>query len=452
VAGEGNGAACARVRRQPEQTVLHAVVREHLETFLAETRERSADGCGWPSFVESEFRRYLDCGILANGFARVHCGDCGNDMLVAFSCKRRGFCPSCSARRMHDTAAHLVDRVIPPVPVRQWVLSLPRWARWMLARDSALATRALAIALRAISADYRRRAGRAGRCGAITFVQRFGGALNLNVHFHCVVPDGVFLEDGTFIAAPPRTDEEIQAVLARIVRRLRRLLEPLRAASNAAPDPLDVEYAQSVRALPRAPPDPPLPRRRAAFLDGFSLHAGVHLHANDREGLEHLCCYGARGPLSLRRLSLTADGRVCYAMKRATHDGKTLLLLTPQEFLRKLATLVPPPRKHLVRFHGVFAPNSAWRKKVVPAPAPASESSASTPKLPSRLPWAELFKRVFKEDVLRCTNCGGDMKVLAFVTGPAAVRELLDHLGLPSTGPPLAKARRRPDPDYDFAA
>jgi Putative transposase/Transposase zinc-binding domain len=448
-------AACGRVRREPERTVLHALVREHLETFLAESRARSEDGSGWPTFVEFEFRRYLDCGILANGFARVHCGACGHDVLVPFSCKRRGFCPSCNARRMHDTAAHLVDRVIPRVPVRQWVLSLPRWARWMLARDPALASRALALALRAIFADYRRRAGRNGRCGAVTFVQRFGGALNLNVHFHCVVPDGVFLDEGSFLAAPPRSDDEIHAVLARIVRRLERLLEPLRTASNAAPEALDLEYAESVRALPKAPADPQLPKKRTAFIDGFSLHAGVHLHANDREGLEHLCCYGARGPLSLQRLSLTPDGRVCYAMKRPMHGGKTVLVLSPTEFLRKLATLVPPPRGHLVRFHGVFAPHSASRRKVVPvaeAPAVPEVLTAPAPRPPSRIPWAELFKRVFKEDVLRCQKCGGDMKVIAFVNEQEAIRKFLDHLGLPSTGPPIAKARRQPDPDFDFAA
>ena len=448
-------AACGRLRREPERTVLHALVRNHLETFLTDSRDRSPEGSGWPSFVEAEFRRYLDCGILANGFARVHCGDCGNDLLVAFSCKRRGFCPSCNARRMHDTAAHLVDRVIPRVPVRQWVLSLPRWARWMLARDAALASRALSLALRAIFADYRRRAGHKGRCGAITFVQRFGSALNLNVHFHCVVPDGVFLEDGSLAAAPPRTDEEIQAVLALIVRRLLRLLEPLRTASNAAPDALDLEYAASVRALPKAPADPMLPKKRTAFLDGFSLHAGVHLHANDREGVEHLCCYGARGPLSLQRLSLTADGQVCYCMKRPMHGGKTVLLLTPTEFLRKLATLVPPPRGHLVRFHGVFAPHSSFRRKVIPVPeADAASAGPATPpqKPPSRIPWAELFKRVFKEDVLRCAKCGGAMQVIAFVKDHEQVRKILDHLGLPSTGPPVAKARRPPDPDFDYVA
>ena len=78
---------------------------------------------GVPSWVERDFRGYLRCGILAHGIARARCSGCGYDFLVAFSCKGRGVCPSCNARRMVGTAAHLVDHVLPPLPVRQWVLS-----------------------------------------------------------------------------------------------------------------------------------------------------------------------------------------------------------------------------------------------------------------------------------------------------------------------------------------
>ena len=122
-------------RHEPEGTVLHAAVREHLATFLVEAEERSPTGLGLPRFVREEFERYLHCGILAHGFARVHCGACGHDLLVAFSCKNRGICPSCSARRMHDTAFHLVDRVLPRVPMRQWVVTFPRRVRYHLASD-----------------------------------------------------------------------------------------------------------------------------------------------------------------------------------------------------------------------------------------------------------------------------------------------------------------------------
>jgi hypothetical protein len=106
-------------QRRPEESLLYAVVAEELETFLAAERERGHD---IPGFVENEFRAFLDCGILARGLIRVHCDSCGLDRVIGFSCKRRGFCPSCGGRRMADTATHLVDRVLPDVPVRQWVL------------------------------------------------------------------------------------------------------------------------------------------------------------------------------------------------------------------------------------------------------------------------------------------------------------------------------------------
>jgi len=82
----------------------------------------------------------LECGIQTHGFLGLRCGKCGHDKLLAFSCKRRGFCPSCGASRMSQTAAHLVDHVIPHVPVRQWVLSLPIQLRLLLAAQPELVT------------------------------------------------------------------------------------------------------------------------------------------------------------------------------------------------------------------------------------------------------------------------------------------------------------------------
>jgi hypothetical protein len=106
------------VARAPTAGVLHDVVRRHLTTFLATVAART-DGAGVPGFVAREFRAFLGCGMLARGFARVRCGACGFERLVPFSCKRRGFCPSCCGRRMAERASHLVDHVFPPdVPVR----------------------------------------------------------------------------------------------------------------------------------------------------------------------------------------------------------------------------------------------------------------------------------------------------------------------------------------------
>ena len=164
------------------------MLAEHLETFLERTRSPDRQ---LPAHVEKELRAYLDCGILAAGFLRVRCEDCAHERVVAFSCQRRSFCPSCMGRRMVDTAARLVDEILPPVPVRQWVLSLPFEIRYRLAWDGKLVSAVLAVFLRVVYGCYRRQAkeqGHAdGRCGSVSFVQRSGSALNLNPHYHVSV-------------------------------------------------------------------------------------------------------------------------------------------------------------------------------------------------------------------------------------------------------------------------
>jgi hypothetical protein len=145
-------------RRQPEATVLHQSVRGHLASFLAEAAERG----GLPRFVARDFTRYLECGVLAHGFARLACAGCRAEALVPFSCKSRGVCPSCNARRAQDTAIHLVERVLPRAPHRQWTLSFPVPVRFCLARDARLLSKVLSLFVRALFAYQRRTARRLG--------------------------------------------------------------------------------------------------------------------------------------------------------------------------------------------------------------------------------------------------------------------------------------------------
>jgi DNA-directed RNA polymerase subunit RPC12/RpoP len=274
--------------------------------------------------VERELRAYLDCGILARGFARVRCPDCGFERLVAFSCKAR-VCPSCNARRMEDTAEHLVRNVFP-------------------------------------------------------------------------------------------------------------------------------------------------------------AHAGVRSHANDRQGLERLCRYIARPPFALDRLTQGEDGRLVYRMKRP-RGGSLWLVLEPDELVAKLATLVPPPRVHGMRYHGVFAPNAKGRARVVPEVAEAVKRCGGGPPVPEpreeaparpppaagpdavrrttspreyRVPWAELLRKVFSADVLACPDCGGRLQVVAYIAEETVARRILEHLHLDATGPPLPRAQPAPEPaepppEYDLA-
>ncbi len=372
--------------REPDATLLQRAVREHLASFLSETRESSLHGAGLPRFVELEFAGYLDCGILAHGFSRVRCGDCGHELLVAFSCKGRGVCPSCTARRAHDTAAHLVERVLPRVPVRQWVLTFPMRIRWHLATDPALASAALDLFLRALFAFHRTRARAAGvrdgKPGSVTFVQRFGSALQLNLHLHALLPDGVFVEPAgaapdaplCFHALPGPEDAEVEALLLQIATRVVKLL---RRRGRSTPSP--ALKAPSARCrLRRSPPSSR--RRRAPPRPPQRVPRGLHSprqHQPARRGSRRpraalrLRCPRSAGALPTRRASrrppLVAD-------EAQGPGGAGLLVLSPLELIAKLAALIPPPRVHLTRFHAVFAPNAAARSRVVPAP-PASEAA-----------------------------------------------------------------------------
>ena len=330
----------ADARRQPEDGTLYGVVRDHLPALLERARDHSEHGFGYPRFVEREFEKFLACGLLCNGFVRVRCDHCADERLVAFSCKTRGFCPSCTSRRMAGTAAHLVDRVLPAVPYRQWVLSLPRQVRFLIARDHNLLTQVLGVFLRKVFAWQRRRARAYGiddpQCGAITFVQRFGSLLNLNCHAHAVLPDGVFAADSdgavSFHALPPPWDDDVVRLLQQIARAIHRLVQRRLAlhGDDAPPDLLAAEQAESVASPPFAGRAAfPTAGHRSAFLDGYSLHSDRLVDAEDREGLERLCRYGARSPVANSRLSRDPAGRVVMALKRPLRDGRTELAFTP---------------------------------------------------------------------------------------------------------------------------
>jgi hypothetical protein len=231
--------------RNPEDNILYGIVAENLETFLSRQNER---GRTVPRFVERELRSFLDCGVLANGFLRVHCDVCGKDRVVAFSFKGRSLCSSCCGRRMADTAAHLVDRVFPEVPIRQWVLSLPFPLRYRLAYDSGLLRDVLHIFIQSVFSWLRRRARdchgiRKSKCGGVTFVQRFGGAINLNIHMHSLIPDGVFYEDENqkirFQRLPKPSNSEVARVLERVAQRIVQLLERRGLGPQADPDEAD---------------------------------------------------------------------------------------------------------------------------------------------------------------------------------------------------------------------
>jgi hypothetical protein len=467
-------------RRRPEKTPLHKIISENLESWL-EWREAAQRPV--PGYVEEEFRGYLECGLLCFGFARALCTGCGQGFVVAFSCKGRGVCPSCNGRHMNQTAAHLADHVIPPVPVRQWVISVPKRFRGFLAdRRRAVAAvtkifldeieRTLCAAAR-VTSDAP--ASARPRLGAVSFLHRFGSALNHHVHLHACVTDGVFVPPAAeagcdappaFLPARPITQADLAALTERVRRRVIRWFRMQRL--------LDAAAAAEMLAWDNS---------------GFSIDASVQITMIDRDvpsyfrSLEHLLRYCARPPFALERLSVNRDAsgriaRVRYVLPRhkasnwvgpgrgrkSTRPGANgVVELTPYEFLDRLADLVPPPRKHRHRYHGVFAPNHRLRKGVTALAignigkrsdaGHAGEAHATgccdTQAKPrshdtSRIAWAKLMARVGEEFPLQCPSCGGDIRLIAFITEPGPIRKILTHLGEPLEPPPVSPARGPP--------
>ena len=498
--------------RQAQQTVLHQVVREHLADFI---EQAESDDYGLPEFVKGELEAFLACGHLRHGFTHLKCPRCGLDRFLPFSCKSRTICSSCAGRRMNETTAFLVDHVIADVPVRHWALTFPSPLRYLLAYDSELCTRAINIFVHAVF-DWQRRVAKRelglasvtqATPAAITAIHRVGSALNLNLHLHSAVADGVFVQTSAnerpvFRALPAPERIDITALAWDICQKTTHMLQKLGRYLDADPaeaDKLAQEspllaacYAASLqgsvavgdRAGQRVQRDGQLVEHGESdnveqvrtLGHGFNLDTGMRAAAHDTKARERILRYILRPPIATKRLTRGEDGRVSYWLKNAWADGSKCVIFEPIDFIAKLLPLIPPPRANLIRYHGAWAPHAAIRKLVVPSvdgagqgqltlplgsratQAPLSASAADGargagdtkaachPRVRhERISWSELAKRTFEIDVTQCARCGhSPILVVAVVAVPS--REQLSALRAGGNVIPLRPERSRAPP------
>jgi ribosomal protein S27E len=450
-------------RHRPEQTLLYQLVEQHYPAFVTQL---AVEGKVLPDYVHEEFEAYLKSGRLEHGFLRVQCDSCHAEQLVAFSCKRRGFCPSCGARRMAESAALLLDEVLPHRPMRQWVLSVPHPLRYLFASQPKVMGKVLGIVYRTLATHLIHKAGykkKEAYTGAVTLIQRFGGALNLNIHFHMIFLDGVYVNrDGKldrfrWVKAP--TTVELSELTHTIAHRIGRYLErqgllvrdaehSYLALDEPDEDPMNQLQGHSITYRIAVGPHQgrkvftlqTLPGTEEPFIAdgvaGFSLHASVAVKASERKKLERICRYISRPAVSDKRLSLTRQGKVRYQLKTPYRDGTTHVIFEPVDFIAKLAALVPRPRVNLTRYHGVFAPNSKHRALVTPARRGKGGRRNTTQQGRENeqtnrhvaMTWAQRLKRVFNIDVERCRVCGGKARVIAAIEDKAVIDKILTHL------------------------
>ena len=350
--------------------------------------------------------------------------------------------------------------------------------RFLLAAEPRALTEVLAVVQRAISTFLVRRAGltvaSGARTGAVTLIQRFGSALNLNIHLHTLFLDGAYrfrANKARFHRARRPTNGELTQLLDTLSRRIVRVLErrglliadpvdpylefevgssldQIQAASIAYRIAIGPHAGRKALTLYRVPPsekEPNIPL--LARMYGFSLHAGTVCEAHQRSKLERLCRYITRPPIATKRLCVDDHGRVVYRYKRPFRDGSTHVVLEPLDFIARLAALVPRPKLNLTRFHSaggievttlakpkkwpseavarVLAPNFKHRHKIVPRRA---RGRVDDDKPIAPMSWAQRLKRVFTIDIERCPDCGGKLRVIACVEEPWLIRKILSHV------------------------
>jgi hypothetical protein len=369
------------------------------------------------------------------------------------------------------------------------VLSLPYRLRYVLAWDHDLCRAVVAVFLRAVF-----RVLRAGACdggvedgrgGAVVVVQRFGGALNLNIHVHALVLDGVFASDAAGVVAfqPARrvTTLDVADVLATVEPGIRRLLERRGLGSCEAEGGAADAWADEAPVLAglaagsvqgtvalgrhrgtrlrrlghrREAVEAPAPGPCHAQWKGYDLHAGLVVPAGQRERLERVCRDALRPPVTSERLGVTDEGAVRLQLRQPWADGTTHVVFDPVECLGRLAVLVPRPRVNLILYYGVLGARAAWRSAAVPRPTAETAAAAGVPESPAAQAdasavarhhhWADLMRRTCGFDVLACPRCGGRLRLIALIEDAAVIDRILRHLGLPTETPVPRPARAPP--------
>ena len=245
--------------------------------------------------------------------------------------------------------------------------------------------------------------------------------------------DGVYrIQNGEpeFYGVRPPTAEQLQTLLGQIIKRIMKALTrhgalieeegmtyftdmeantalaPLQSAACTYRIALGPRAGQKVLTLKTVPVQEirSQPGSKCCVnAHGFSLHAGVRCAMNQRKELEHLCRYITRPAIANERLALNSAGQVVLTLKTPYRDGTTHIVMSPLEFMQRLAALVPQPRLNLIRFHGVLAPNAKLRAEIIPGEKKSSPSDANddAPYSPAtkRISWARLLKRVFDIDI-----------------------------------------------------
>jgi hypothetical protein len=357
-----------------------------------------------------------------------------------------------------------------------------------MAYNQNLTNQILSIFIQTLNSYQKKKAKRYGiknaKLGSVTFIQRFGSALNLNVHFHTLFADGVFYkseEEYKFFQLPAPTKEELFLLATKIHSKVGKLIENLGIDEN---EQNQSEFEESLlgdiskisigqkagfgeRAgsalrrygINKIEVDPEDNDPYSVNVEGFSLNARVLIVKNDCKKLEKLIRYMARGPIATERLIECFPNSLVYKLKTPWRDGTREVGFSHLDFIARLVALIPPAKFNMVRYFGVFAPNFKDRKNIVPKSKPdklSREEVVVTSDLllakkikRERMRWSEMLKRVFKIDVTVCPKCQGRLEQIAVIKDKVVIKAILKSLNEVSVFLPMEAVDWRGPPTID---
>jgi len=426
--------------RKPKASPLYRLLDAHFGEFKAVYEERFEKRHGfWRPVVDEVVTKFLACGDLHYGFARIKCEDCGEEYLRPYSCKCTKFCPSCAQRKTLELAIFLEDELLRPVAHRHWVWSIPKILRLHYMHHRELLPRLSNCAWSVLVEFVQTAVGRDDVFPGGVFVpQTFGGLANANPHVHALISEECYDRQGNAYPMPEFSEEDLK------------LLEELFACKvfgmMVGEGMISEQLVEKIRSWRHW---------------GFSIHCETRIEGDDAKGRQALAEYIARAPFSMERMTVNEDASAVLYRGEHFHPSlkRNFDVSDPLEWLARITAHIPDKGAKGVIYYGAYG--QAWRGRekrqgILPAQTQQFVEQDSDRDLPHRRQcrqrWAALLKRVWNVDALKCPKCGGHMRLISCIDDPQVIRRILEHLGLyeEARSPPVEESEvwYEPDPDY----
>jgi len=391
------------IRRDPSKTELYQITYHHHEELEHQWENRFQQQFGaFRGVVKTALNKYLSCGILAHGAARAKCTKCNHSKLIAFSCKCRGFCPSCGTKRSLIFANVLTQSILKPVPHKHIIFSIPKRLRPYFRYDRKLNSILFQSAAKSIKILYKEIYPDSTPAFVLT-VQTAGDALNFNPHLHGIIANGVFNKNDSFTRLSLNTNK-LNELFAHFV--LKALLDRELINSTVVQQITNQTHS------------------------GFSVWFGDNITPEDSKALAFISSYIDRNPVTNDKIKL-ADNSIKYL-----HNSDFLAIPTfdSLQFLATLSAHIPNKYEQTVRYYGYYSARTRGKRRKCNSDSKQviTDSDAQKP----NKAWAALIAQVYEVDPLICQKCNSPMKIIAFIFDFREIDKILDNLNLPKYHPP----------------